>query len=339
MNTILIGVTLFLRLCVARHPLDRRVSSSPHDESSGFPSELLPPLDMTENPTQHLRVPLDPEKHPDVKFSIEFSPIDAGPLKGGQLASSILSRILVIWEDTANARIVRRIDARASPFVNILHTLRPALLSGAPPLTPAKVGIVYCWIIDQVLKENTWPGHITAGIYDGDAEGRLGMPLGVLYIENKPEASALGTLTNKKGVGAEFAGNNTSNIGSKVNDTTHQLSTPQDIAFRERAWLKVFLSMIDYVIKKPPSARVADFLPPLDKSVTAHFRCREDPNIEGIMFISRLVGALQWRSVAQSLLDLSVRAATVDMWEGKEREGVMSHGVEVVKLYFVRHGA
>ena len=339
MITVLAGIVLFLRLCVAIYPLGRRVSSLPHGESPGFPSELLPPLDITENPIEHLRVPLDPLNHHEVTFSIEFSPIRAGPLKGGQLVSSILSRILVIWEDSANAQIVRRIDARASPFVKILHTLQPALLSRAPPLTPAKVGVVYCWIIDKVLKESTWPGHITAGIYDSTAEKRLGMPLGVLYIENKPEASALGLLTNKKGAGARFARNDTSKVGSGGNTTTLQLSASQDIAFKERAWLVLIEEMMDFVIINPPSARVADFLRPPEKNRATIFRYRKDRSIEGIIILSQPLGALQWRSVAQLLLDLTVRVATIDMWEGKERESIMSHGVEIVGIYLGRHGA
>lgn len=165
------------------------------------------------------------------------------------------------------------------------------------------------------------------------------MPLGVLYIENKSEASAPGSLTDKKAIGAEVARNISTNIRAGVNDTTNQLSALEDTAFRERVWIKVFWSMVDYVIKKSPSARVADALLPLDKSLFAHFRCHEDPTIQGIIFISRRVGAVQWRTVAQSLLDLCVRAATVDMWENKERAAVMADAVEVVKIYFVRRDA
>ncbi|KAG7007497.1 hypothetical protein G7Y79_00009g026060 [Physcia stellaris] len=289
---------VLLGICVMTLPVNVRASSTSDSQSMGFPPELLPPINESGPAVGHLELPLDPGQATDFEVRFLNGRIGAGPPKGGQLITSILENMMISWKNTDNAPLRQKVTFRNRPFESIQHTIQPALLSETTPLTPLKVGLVYCWMMKGVLQQQPWPGEITASIYKrGPAARPLGLPLGIVHVENKPLAGAV--VSPKNSTGPEFSSTADENV-----------------------------TMVMFVIKWAPTARVIDTIPGVVGDV--HFRTDIDPMLECNLTITKYRGALPWRNVAESLLDLSVRAARADRWEYEERAGVMSHGMEVV---------
>ena len=320
---------VLLGICVMTLPVNVRASSTSDSQSMGFPPELLPPINESGPAVGHLELPLDPGQATDFEVRFLNGRIGAGPPKGGQLITSILESMMISWKNTDNAPLRQKVTFRNRPFESIQHTIQPALLSETTPLTPLKVGLVYCWMMKGVLQQQPWPGEITASIYKrGPAARPLGLPLGIVHVENKPLAGAV--VSPKNSTGPEFistADENVTVVTSNSN-SSNPLSVPPDKATRERAWLQVLFKMVMYAIKWAPTARVIDTIPGVVGDV--HFRTDIDPMLECNLTITKYRGALPWRNVAEALVDLSVRAARADRWEYEERAAVMSHGMEVV---------
>lgn len=300
----------------------------------GFPAESLPPAGDPGIPTNTLRLPLDPFADGDLIPEFAYSPARAGPFKGGELIASITAKLIDIWQSTADDPILQKQEDHFEPFWNIVQEVRPALLSPRAVLTPLGTGIVYCWMIRRVLDEQTWPGHITASIYTED-RGEVGLPLGAIYVENKPQRNVASTLmSSKNSTGLEAGGAPAGKFRIIIenNDADDRLSVVHNTAFRERSWLSVFLQMLFFVLKKPPSARLRN---PADSSININFPSSFDPKLRGILTISRYTEALPWKVVAEVMLSLSVMAARADRWEYQEVAKIMWLDQEVAKIRFV----
>ena len=153
-------------------------------------------------------------------------------------------------------------------------------------------------------------------------------------MENRPLAGAL--VSPKNSTGLECSSPPNGNVTTIISSSSigNALSVLQDTATRERAWLKLVFRLAIFIFKYPPLHRVLDTVPPITTELAIHFRSDVDKMLECVLTISRYVGALPWRSVAEALLDLSVRAAEADRWEYEEKASVLSHGVEVIGISF-----
>ena len=303
----------------------------------GFPASYLPPANDTASPAGSLQLPLNPSQHLDFRLEIILGPgsSKAGLFRGGQLISSSLSMAIFAWQNAQNLPISHNIYQRNEPFRNILHIIQPTLLSETLTLTPLTVGIVYCWMMHRVTERHTWPGVITAGIYNKTLVGRLGLPLGVIEVQNQPEAFS----ANKTDLEPYSTQNGNSSIVIDVRDNNHQLSASYSKAARERVWFGAFYQMVIWVLEKPPSGRVINSIAPIPGTYsTMHFYSRLDvtPRIVGNLSISKYVGTLPWKSVAETMLDLSIRAAQADRWECEETANVVWEGIIVVRIKFGR---
>lgn len=187
MHTFVVGL-LLISPCFARPaqnaaPLQLWNAAGP---STGFPAEYIP-IDFsnaTTSNTLDVTLPLDPSTHLDLEQEIT---LNAGiPPRGVELIATIATGIYGNWNDIANARIVRRIDARRLPYKDFELITEPKLQSGAA-LTPLKIGIVSCWIMRQCLRAPDWPGAIKAVVWDAIPDGdRHALEVGTLEITNLP---------------------------------------------------------------------------------------------------------------------------------------------------------
>ena len=158
---------------------------------TGFPTEYLPHWNFSGGSGGSLFVPLDPSDYHHLEQRFARGPSPAGDFRGGQLIASIVSQLYPMWKSTTSTAftpIVRTTEIRNNLFRNILHTIRPSSSTVRPEavLTPIKVGIVYCWMMRLAVRWPSWPGHIIASIYNGEA-GALGTLLGWINVENLPQ--------------------------------------------------------------------------------------------------------------------------------------------------------
>ena len=103
--------------------------------------------------------------------------------KGPELIANIATNMYDYWKDTTNLGIRATIETVKPPFINFKWTTTPTLLPGAS-LTPLQLGIVCCWIMANVLREPTWPGHIHAKIWNSKPRQPYALEVGSLDIEN-----------------------------------------------------------------------------------------------------------------------------------------------------------
>ena len=85
--------------------------------------------------------------------------------------ANIAAYVYPIWNGTANQRITNTYEERVAPFNNFKWTTKPRLPGAA--LTPLKLGVVLLQILDGVLKEQSWPGQVSATIWDFTTQRRL----------------------------------------------------------------------------------------------------------------------------------------------------------------------
>lgn len=245
----------------------------------------------------------------------------ARPPKGGQLVASIIHEIYGCWKNIPNAPIRQPTEARVAPFHDILHTIQPALLPGAA-LTPFKVGLVYCWMLRSVWLAQTWPGHITASVYNAQEKGKLGLPLGVVYVENSPQRIATRLTTpNGNTIMSSFSPNVTIRVVTNASsDTNDLLSVLQDQPIPEKSWLECFSMIMFVIFRHPWSDRVTDTYPP--GRHIFHWVSTLEKRIEGTLAIYYEAGAaftnqLTFDHLAKATLSLGNEAAAAGSWDGK----------------------
>ncbi|KAL8724983.1 MAG: hypothetical protein Q9181_006587, partial [Wetmoreana brouardii] len=227
---------------------------------------------------------------------------------------------------TANAPIIRVEESRPQPFPNIFHLVRPSAstIRRGAVLTPLKVGIVYCWMLREVLfNRQSWPGMITASIYNNNGRGGPGTLLGWINVANSRDTPRAGTKSIATSPGDDDQ-NNTFGphgkfriVATAGNGAAGELSTIP-IATRERSWLDCYHQILMYLLAYPPDGSVTAALPPQPPGkrwFTAHFRSTIDAKMEGNVSIAWDNGGMTWDVLAVSMHVLLAEAAIRNKWD------------------------
>jgi len=111
-----------------------------------------------------------------------------------ELAASMLSNIYKIYIDRYNPTIDHTIVARPAPYPNFVYSIQPSLLPGSK-LTPLKMGLVYCTILDEAINLEYWPRHLQAHIMDENEWDFNKQDIGILRIDDSPRAEAVPAAT------------------------------------------------------------------------------------------------------------------------------------------------
>ena len=334
----LAGLWLFLSGDVATSTLEQKSASHPTSSGLGLPFSNLPPINAPTATIENLQLPIDPSTQIDLEQHFEYLRAPTGPCKGGQLISSIVSQTLLSWLILEDDAITRQFTHRNQPFVNILHEVEPVVAPGAL-LTHVELGVVYCWMMRDVIQQQHWPGRIFAGIYTHGQEHRLGRPIGSATVENRPLAVDMVSLSNDSSTfdGQSISQTNLSIIMTKSDNS--RLTNVPAVALRERAFLDVFTQMLFNVVKYAPSARLGDSIPfsPNHEVYTWHFRSQFDVALVGNCSIWPRASNLRWIAISEALLHLIEKAAENETWYYEESTTItLPSGLPLVDICFGR---
>lgn len=132
--------------------------------------------------------------------------------------------------DLASPPLTRPLTKRQAPYSQFIYHIRPSQVRGTV-LTPQKIGVTSCWILNNLIEAETWPGHVLAGIYDG--VGSLKLLVGSVQIDNSPQVTEPVSL-----------------IGGKGKITGGLPDTPNII---QKRWLRCFQGALHHSITRWPS--------------------------------------------------------------------------------------
>ena len=240
---------------------------------------------------------------------------------------SISTTLYYFWKDTANAPLTTTTTERKIPFPNFLYTTSPSQRAW-PVLTPYKLGISYCWILDGVVKrqmKDAWPGYIRAEIKDNNAE------IGAVTISNEPEAGSLSPAIPDKELETILFKNGTSSAITKPSDGTQgqisPLVTPNDI---EGRWYTCVSKFLFYIVQHSTIGNARDELPGPGPAAgpswrTHHFDCvagetgRDQIEVDVYRPAESKEYQLTWDALAKALLVFGTRVAEIEgSWDSKE---------------------
>ncbi|KAL8925034.1 MAG: hypothetical protein Q9208_003718 [Pyrenodesmia sp. 3 TL-2023] len=281
-----------------------------------LPSELN---DSTA-PAGNIRMPLQPETMDwlgvRIVYDRSFKAAD-----GGELVTSLAVAIYYAWVDATNEPIRTPTRGRREPFPNFQFTIRPSAAREAV-LTPLKLGIAYCWILNSILEEQPWPGSIHADVIENNYRS-----IGALDVADIPQSTGTPSEAQadkdfEKILFANEPYSTTTRPDSNANGPASALAIPTEI---ERRWFKCLSKMLLYIVARPTSGSVASELPPYPFSTdvrTYHFHCApEDPNNKDqfdvyISWTSKIAEyRLTWDALAKTLLILGTRVAQGGDWD------------------------
>ena len=334
----------FASICLARPPFDKANSSASNVLPLGFPPEDLPSSGESRDVAGNLLLPLTPTRHTSLKQYFKFEKAPTGPIKGSHLIYSISLLTLECWKDNENAPIRENQEVRLQPYTDILHSIRPVLSSQASEvgaLTPLRVGIIYCWMMRELLLQPNWPGLIIAYIYYADEDLRPKFLLGEIFLKDKPQAStasALTPLNNSTSPKTSIAPQgNTSSITVSDNNNNMELPMLQDVAAREKAWLSCFIQIMYKIVKYPPSAYVSRYLPEATGGILWKVRSNTDPQQMAYVRFAPLTLDLTWSKLAATVLSVCAGAARNDRWQNEESARIFEAGsIFIAEIKFQR---
>ncbi|CAF9921452.1 MAG: hypothetical protein HETSPECPRED_004551 [Heterodermia speciosa] len=332
---------VFASICLARPSLNKTNSAASNALPTGFPPGELPPSDEFRDTAGNLLLPFKPDRNLEQRF--KFEKATTGPLKGSHLIYSISLMTLDFWKDNRNAPFRERQEIRLQPYTDILHTIRPGPSSEASAigaLTPSRAGIVYVWMMRELLLQPTWPGLITASIYYAHEGLHPGLPLGEISIKDKPQADAASALTrsnNSTSLEASIAPQGNLSFATVNDDRNVELLVLQDVAFREKAWLSCFIQLIFKILKHPPSAYVRDHFPRATGGILWNVRSNTDPQQMAYIRFAPSTLNLTWYQLAATVLSLCARAARNDRWQNEESARIFEQGsIFIAEIKFKR---
>ena len=333
MHNICTAIFTFASICLAKVPLNKANSSASDVLPLGFPPGDLP-MEASSDMAGNLLLPLDPSQPTNLKQNFKFEKGPTVPLKGSHLIYSISLIILGSWENNRNAPIKERQDIRLQPYTDIWHTIRPALsaeVSEVGALTPLRVGIVYCWMMRELLSQPTWPGLVTAYVYYADQALRPKILLGEIGIKNKPQTNAASVLIppkNRTGLEASVAPQgNISFITSSDNNNNVEVPVLRDVASREKAWLSCFIQLLFKILKYPPSARINEHYPVSTGGFLWTVRSAVDPKQMGYVKFAPLTLDLTWYKLARTVLSVCEKATRNNRWQNEESATIFQGGI------------
>ncbi|KAI4199456.1 MAG: hypothetical protein LQ350_004597 [Teloschistes chrysophthalmus] len=331
MHQLILGLFLYLTTGLAIPTPDDSLKSNSISSPPGFPARELPPLNISDFSIGNLHLPIRPDATLTQTITYDSSPF--GPFDPGHLISSVIGKVYPLWRDTANAPILRSSEERSSPFTEVLLAIQPSLLVRTE-LTPLKVGIVYCWIVRQVLLESSWPGQITARISNAD-HGRVGRWVGTIRVINSPLRKTTENNT------LQLPGLNNTSTPSLTNtpsELTSSALTTSPKPTRQKAWLQIFSEIMFFIYSRPPYKPVDDFTRRTGAKgrVTMHFPSIIIDGLEGRMFFYEGKPDLVWDQVAANVQQLAHLAISRDEWDCRETVNLGPVGTPYVSVVFTR---
>ncbi|KAL8924897.1 MAG: hypothetical protein Q9208_003780 [Pyrenodesmia sp. 3 TL-2023] len=159
-------------------------------------------------------------------------------MAGLKLAESIAMNIYYAWKDTANRPLTKPISERQLPFDQFEFLIRPSLKPGTE-LTPVKIGLASCWIMNSMLQLDRWPGHVLAVIFEGPHQQK--QDIGSISIDHRPfilESDSASPVANGSSSSSGF-------------------SPPANIRTVQR-WLRCFQTALHLPLVHSPQDRVTD---------------------------------------------------------------------------------
>ncbi|KAI4233155.1 MAG: hypothetical protein L6R40_007156 [Gallowayella cf. fulva] len=198
----------------------------------------------------NLTLPIIPAEHPD--FDVEMTYNERYMLTGVELVSSLATSIAESWRDTANQKIESRITERQRPFVGYQYIIQPSRTLGAD-LTPLKVGLAKCHILQDIFSRTRWPEFMVAKITGSTiVPYHRSVDIGYVKVQYSPlsgpaDATAVAAATAY--TTSTKSGNPAASIDSKG------LSIPIMV---EKRWLICFTQFLLFVVQHPASGSVTD---------------------------------------------------------------------------------
>ncbi|KAI4156339.1 MAG: hypothetical protein L6R39_001124 [Caloplaca ligustica] len=249
---------------------------------------------------------------------------------------SISTSLYHTWTDATHIAITRNQVQRRIPFPSFLYTTRPALLPGGS-LTPFKLGIAYCWTLENLLIQTAWPGYVLIEVFEAARK------LGSVEIQNSPQAGAVPPRRpDYQELGTILSAKKTSNVRDRPSDHARSRSSVRMVADDwERRWFTCVAKFLFYIVRNSVSASVTDEMPgPMPGKMTETYRyaCMPNhPNFKDLVVITifptaaQLQYRLTWNDLAKGLLVFGTKVA--------ERQGgwdtmefVLVNGVPVATL-------
>ena len=298
-------------------------------------------------------MPLFPGDHDEIEQQVDVYP--GRYTRGVELIANIAIRLHEYWKDTVNLPIRAQIIDRRLPFRDFAFYTVPQRTAGAV-LTPLKAGIVMMWIMDKCLGTPTWPGYITATIWDATPAQRHARTVGKLIIANDP-ISHTGTelpLSNigdtekeldGKALPPATASGGSLQLPGNASDS-HPLGIPPDL---ERRWLKCWTMLFNRGMKYSPvgsfwATEGTPHGPRPSDTLYFNYPCwgkhgSAEPGEDRIRFWSRPLGGpdripdVLWRDVELALLDWITKAAeTPDGWMSPRAVGRSPTGADEARI-------
>ncbi|KAL8732811.1 MAG: hypothetical protein Q9181_003813 [Wetmoreana brouardii] len=299
--------------------------------SMGFPAQYLPFAPVTpsrsDTPDEpgNLTLPINIHNQPDFKPTFVFGFYDAP--NGFVLVTSIAFQIYFYWRDTANLRIRNKVNSRTQPFSNFLHIIQPSSDRTAV-LTPLKIGLGYCFMLQNVQTQQIWPGHIRESIYDesGTGTGRQRVLLGTINIDNSPlrgpDTAAATSPAVTDGPKPDGSADDSNNL-------------PMSVA-AEKRWIDCFTRVLFSFLHYPAPGKVTDepLYAPRSDPITYHYTFHGDAHFDFTVYPAGNAGgrhALTWDTVVRSMVSLVTTAARFPFGH-THIEVIKDAGVEIAGL-------
>ncbi|KAI4228050.1 MAG: hypothetical protein L6R40_008164 [Gallowayella cf. fulva] len=262
-----------------------------------------------ENNTITLTRPLHPQ-NPRAGDSVEQTiTLSTGIAPQGiELVASLATRIYSDWRNVVDLRILGKTIARGPPYRDFEFITQPKIQAGAV-LTPEKVGIVRCRMLNRALDAESWPGVIRAVVFappPSDTSTRA-LHIGTLTVINSPDNKGTAVITSS-GVGnrsetESSAAETTLPITTTGSSTASSLSLPNRL---EKRWLICWSGLFFYALGSPPHGFVTDALPPGPGPVTTFkINCggpATSPDFFDVDIYARAWRRMTWEKFVAALL-------------------------------------
>ena len=258
-------------------------------------------------------MPLDPKKARHLEQRIYYSHL-VSP-QGSRLIVSLLTATTLHWRSSTNLPITLTRSIRFQVFPEFWHRYVP---SNAPQaeLTPWKLGIAYCWAIDGAIKQQIWPGNITAHIYDSD-NGALKTYLGhFVVLDSAPTNTVNSTPALDDWISPDTTRNGTlisAGTSSQSASDAGNALIQQNSAMLEKAYLETISKLLFFAVQHSSYEKVSLTY---RLGVITHFASNAENSIESrLRMIADPQGNdLTWDHVAQIILRLGTDVANHRDW-------------------------
>ncbi|KAL8699332.1 MAG: hypothetical protein Q9201_006061 [Fulgogasparrea decipioides] len=254
-----------------------------------------------------------------------FQP-DSGLLDGPSMGFP--ARYLPFGAVTPSIR--SEISSRPQPFSNFLHIIQPSSDASAV-LTPLKVGLGYCFMLQKVQSQQAWPGHIRESIYDdgGAGTGRQKVLLATINLDNSP----------LRGPNTAVTTSPTVTDGPKPDGSAEDSDNLSMSVAEEKRWIYCFTRVLFSFLHYPAPGKVTDepLYAPQSEPITYHYTFEGDSHLDFTVYpAGNAEGrhALTWDMVVRSMVSLVTTGARSPSGH-MHIEIVKDAGVEIARLKLV----